>query len=160
MSDYNACDDGNQVSGDGCSSSCTIEKYYRCVGGNTSTADTCTPTKRPRAQVHKYVDKNNKWRVTFDKKITLPSLSVTSNVWELYSINYGVKIDLTKTDSNGWPYADVTINFGKSLINGTIEFEFERAQIVDDWGNQLRQSYIRLYNTNITYHPLYFATPL
>jgi cysteine-rich repeat protein len=26
-----ACDDGNTVSGDGCSSTCTIEDYFSCV---------------------------------------------------------------------------------------------------------------------------------
>jgi hypothetical protein len=31
--------------------------------------------------------------------------------------------------------------------------------VTDANGNQLRQSYIRLYNTNITYSPEFFATP-
>jgi len=25
-----ACDDGNLISGDGCSASCEVENYYRC----------------------------------------------------------------------------------------------------------------------------------
>jgi cysteine-rich repeat protein len=37
------CDDGNASSGDGCSSDCrTVESNYICVGGTTSSIDTCT----------------------------------------------------------------------------------------------------------------------
>ena len=36
------CDDGNTVSGDGCSKLCSIETGYVCSGGTTTTKDTCT----------------------------------------------------------------------------------------------------------------------
>ena len=36
------CDDGNVVSGDGCSSTCTIEFGYACVGAEY-TKSNCTP---------------------------------------------------------------------------------------------------------------------
>ena len=36
------CDDGNTISGDGCSSTCSIEKGYRCIGATSSTKDTCS----------------------------------------------------------------------------------------------------------------------
>ena len=35
------CDDGNTVSGDGCSASCTIEPGYTCRGGSPSSPDNC-----------------------------------------------------------------------------------------------------------------------
>ena len=35
-----ACDDGNLVDGDGCSSSCTIESGYSCSGGSVTSKDT------------------------------------------------------------------------------------------------------------------------
>ena len=35
------CDDGGTTSGDGCSSSCTVESKWSCSGGNPSTASTC-----------------------------------------------------------------------------------------------------------------------
>ena len=35
------CDDGNNVDGDGCSSTCTIEPGYECYGGNPLQADFC-----------------------------------------------------------------------------------------------------------------------
>jgi cysteine-rich repeat protein len=40
------CDDGNLVSGDGCSSNCTIEVGWECFGGSGSSKDSC--------QVHEF----------------------------------------------------------------------------------------------------------
>ena len=36
------CDDGNTIDGDGCSSTCEIEKGYHCVGGSPYSKDSCT----------------------------------------------------------------------------------------------------------------------
>ena len=41
------CDDGNTRNGDGCSSTCTIEKDYRCGGGNEDKPDLCVETRKP-----------------------------------------------------------------------------------------------------------------
>jgi cysteine-rich repeat protein len=38
------CDDGNTVSGDGCSSACQIEAGYICFGGSPISTDLCQPT--------------------------------------------------------------------------------------------------------------------
>ena len=38
-----ACDDGDRDSGDGCSSSCTVETNWKCTGGFGSTS-VCSPT--------------------------------------------------------------------------------------------------------------------
>ena len=35
------CDDGNDMSDDGCSSKCTVECGYACAGGTASKADMC-----------------------------------------------------------------------------------------------------------------------
>jgi len=35
------CDDGNTVSNDGCSSSCSIEHGYVCSGATSTTKDIC-----------------------------------------------------------------------------------------------------------------------
>lgn len=35
------CDDGNNKDGDGCSSTCKVEKYYQCAGGSSKTRDKC-----------------------------------------------------------------------------------------------------------------------
>jgi cysteine-rich repeat protein len=41
------CDDGNVISGDGCSSTCAIEAGWNCGYGNYYEADICWPLNRP-----------------------------------------------------------------------------------------------------------------
>ena len=36
------CDDGNNLSGDGCSSSCIIEHGFKCLNGTAHNPDNCT----------------------------------------------------------------------------------------------------------------------
>jgi cysteine-rich repeat protein len=36
-----ACDDGNTVNGDGCSSVCQVEEQYRCENGSSTTPSAC-----------------------------------------------------------------------------------------------------------------------
>jgi cysteine-rich repeat protein len=36
------CDDGNSISGDGCSSSCEIETDWECKGGSPTSVDNCS----------------------------------------------------------------------------------------------------------------------
>ena len=36
------CDDGNTISGDGCSSKCEVESGFSCNGGSPSSKDTCS----------------------------------------------------------------------------------------------------------------------
>lgn len=35
------CDDGNNFSGDGCTSACHIERGFNCTGGSKTTPDKC-----------------------------------------------------------------------------------------------------------------------
>ena len=41
----NYCDDGDNDSGNGCSSTCVIEEDFTCTGGNSNSPDTCNNTK-------------------------------------------------------------------------------------------------------------------
>jgi len=36
------CDDGNTISGDGCSRTCEVESGFTCAGGSPSSKDTCS----------------------------------------------------------------------------------------------------------------------
>jgi cysteine-rich repeat protein len=36
------CDDGNTISGDGCSQNCGVEKDFTCVGGSTTSPSLCS----------------------------------------------------------------------------------------------------------------------
>jgi len=35
------CDDGNMINGDGCTSTCKLEKGFICTGGSTTNKDSC-----------------------------------------------------------------------------------------------------------------------
>ena len=56
------CDDGNKVSGDGCSSTCAPELGWTCTPGDASTASTCTEdcgdSKKMTTDVNKCDDGN------------------------------------------------------------------------------------------------------
>ena len=41
------CDDGNLVDGDGCSSSCKVERGFRCLGGSLYSPDKCKDLRPP-----------------------------------------------------------------------------------------------------------------
>ena len=45
------CDDGNQIDGDGCSSKCTYEEGFKCIGGNEKNSDICKDIVPPVAVV-------------------------------------------------------------------------------------------------------------
>ena len=46
------CDDGNSVSGDGCSKACKIEYGFVCDGGSNTTKDTCADILPPECQLN------------------------------------------------------------------------------------------------------------
>jgi cysteine-rich repeat protein len=56
-----ACDDGNNITGDGCSSNCTIEADYTCSGGSLFHASVCaysSPISITLVEVRRAVDSN------------------------------------------------------------------------------------------------------
>jgi cysteine-rich repeat protein len=78
------CDDGNDVSGDGCSASCQIEPIFDCVGGSASKPDTCSCQRVRRdwkslsaADKQLYYDAINdlKKSGTYDKFVHIHALS-------------------------------------------------------------------------------------
>jgi cysteine-rich repeat protein len=64
------CDDGNTRNGDGCSSTCTIEKDYRCGGGSEFAPDICIETRKPELQTVT-VYKNMTAVLKFSEPVTL-----------------------------------------------------------------------------------------
>ena len=61
-----ACDDRNNINGDGCSSDCKIENDYTCYGGSPNSKDICT--------------------IAFPTKITV-NLTGTSHLYGIININ-------------------------------------------------------------------------
>jgi proprotein convertase subtilisin/kexin type 5 len=66
-----ACDDGNTINGDGCSSTCTIESGYNCRGGTSTSKDTCVafaPSKTiisVRGKVHEIGKVTSGYRINY-----------------------------------------------------------------------------------------------
>lgn len=54
LNDSSYCDDGNNVGGDGCSSTCTVERGYSCTGGSLSSADQCVYVRRTLSNLSGY----------------------------------------------------------------------------------------------------------
>ncbi len=44
---YLACDDGNTLNNDGCSSECRVEESFTCSGGGPFSPDICIDVRRP-----------------------------------------------------------------------------------------------------------------
>ena len=65
---FHDCDDGNKRSGDGCSSSCTIESGYLCTSTNGS-KDVCTEILNPSAELT--VLTNNQLQVVFTESVVI-----------------------------------------------------------------------------------------
>ena len=60
-----ACDDGNGDSGDGCSSTCTVESGWLCSGGNASAPDVCVNgSAAERAALRELCVANSGWCAT------------------------------------------------------------------------------------------------
>jgi cysteine-rich repeat protein len=62
-----ACDDGNLVDEDGCSSSCEIEHNWECSGGSSITADTCSKVEPFIKQLE--ITENNNVIIRFNEPV-------------------------------------------------------------------------------------------
>ncbi len=77
------CDDGNNISGDGCDDRCYVEEDFECTGGNETTIDYCNNTQPLKAEIKKikYAVGINSINasITFNKDvISLNSSNITS----------------------------------------------------------------------------------
>jgi cysteine-rich repeat protein len=62
------CDDGNTVSGDGCSSTCSVEAGYTCLSSGPKQRDFCYDSVAPRASVES-VSKANIITISFSEVV-------------------------------------------------------------------------------------------
>ena len=63
------CDDGNVRNGDGCSSSCEIERGWECSGGDSETPDTCMYIVNPQPVILKS-NSDLKYWIGFSQSMT------------------------------------------------------------------------------------------
>lgn len=53
------CDDGNNEDGDGCSSTCSVQKFYKCVNGSSSSPSQCFYVKKDISLSVSRIDRAN-----------------------------------------------------------------------------------------------------
>lgn len=62
MMNSSMCDDGNNINGDGCSSTCQPEIYYKCYNGTTTSKSFCVykgiPLKIKIKKIYKTHEEN------------------------------------------------------------------------------------------------------
>lgn len=106
------CDDGNNIDGDGCSSTCVIEQDYACVGGDATFRSVCSYAKPIVLTLVQSLKKVmlNQISLKFTLQPPLKDLNsidfsnvVTTNVTGVQSIVYTY-------DGNGSLMADITYN--------------------------------------------------
>lgn len=166
MAGYNACDDGNLVNGDGCSSDCRIEKNFRCEGGSDTTKDICYSKIKPVATLHKIY--NDKFQIQFSKPVRIFDGKGELDIDKIVTIriegykkpdNFTYNITSNKIDTTDpknkdligsigqaaydpshkyYTYFNVSFQFLKSIPPNTkIEYEFNRTLIIDVNTNSL-----------------------
>lgn len=160
---YKACDDGNQINGDGCSASCVVEKNYNCVGGSENQRDYCYPLAKPIAELYP-INNSTEFQISFSKKIQFRNVSDTKNNTNIpvpISIEFaGVSSSLftvtwTKPNSAEFDYINFTIVAQESIVNGRLTATFERSLITDNFNNTLSTVKLRA-NTTINVEKSFF----
>jgi cysteine-rich repeat protein len=87
------CDDGNNVSGDGCSQNCEVEFLYVCHGGTPISADLCThsETFEPIIVLDSFDDQSEKQYVSlfvlFSRPIEICDTNLNDPIY--YNPNFG-----------------------------------------------------------------------
>jgi cysteine-rich repeat protein len=76
------CDDGNTISGDGCSSNCVIEKGWACnLTNSTSTKSLCSLIDVPVISVIKFSKQGGSNKINAVLEMSLPILFSHSNLF-------------------------------------------------------------------------------
>ncbi|EAS05289.2 myxococcus cysteine-rich repeat protein (macronuclear) [Tetrahymena thermophila SB210] len=125
------CDDGNTISGDGCSSSCKIEDGWKCSGGSATSPDICqniAPIIMTLSSQN--VDNGPIITITFNKNIRIATSWEDSTQMQIngasdYKLNY-------PTDLQGTSF-NVTITSETNILNAQFQITILKSQnIVDD----------------------------
>ena len=110
------CDDGNTLSGDGCSSSCLVENDYQCSGGYPYKQDTCSYIETEIVEVKS--NKHNDLIVKFSRPISAKDGTLSQRDFVLtYRNQHGI-----------WQY----ISYKPLLYNMPSRYLYLKTEIVED----------------------------
>lgn len=140
---YKACDDGNLINGDGCSSSCTVEKNFNCIGGAENAKDTCYTLVKPVAEIIP-IDNSSNFQISFSKMLNFKNITVPSA-----SVKFPITLEIANVDKSMYEvvwkkpttpefdYVNFTIKPKESILKGRGTVYFERNLISDKFNNTL-----------------------
>jgi len=140
---YKACDDGNLINGDGCSSSCTVEKNFNCVGGTEITKDNCYTLVKPVAEIIP-IDNSSNFQISFSKMISFRNMTDPTA-----KVKFPISLEIANLDSSMYEvvwkkpsttehdYVNFTIKPKESILKGRGTVYFERSLISDKFNNTL-----------------------
>lgn len=106
------CDDGNNIDGDGCSSTCFIEQNYSCVGGDSTFRSVCSynqPILMTLTNSLKKI-KENQISLTFTLQPALKDLNSVDFSQVITTNISGVQSITLSYDGNGMLSANITYN--------------------------------------------------
>ncbi|CAG9325115.1 unnamed protein product [Blepharisma stoltei] len=124
------CDDGNTISGDGCSSTCTIESGWTCEGKTPDVCERINYDYGPYATLD--VLPNNTIQISFN--LTLKS-TLTKSELDIYVDSDKVSYKLTKKSSKEYI---VKLHLQNSINdNSDAVFKFDESQVIGINGKQI-----------------------
>ncbi|KAL4428863.1 hypothetical protein ABPG74_001350 [Tetrahymena malaccensis] len=134
ISSSKQCDDGNQLNGDGCSSSCLIEQNYICKKLNNQQYDTCylsTPITFNIQEGEDFDSTNPKYLIVFNRAIQ----DITSQLNQIF------KVQVQDIQSNQYSYQwgkvspstySVTFQWQTSIVNKILSVSIEQPSLIKD----------------------------
>jgi hypothetical protein len=152
---YKACDDGNLISGDGCSAYCTVEKNYNCVGGKKDVRDYCYPLTKPSAEIVP-INNSTDFQIIFSRKINFRDLTDPTNTTK---VPFPLSLTIDKIDPAQYTvvwttpkgdfidYVNFTIKPKETLTDVRVTVFFERTVIADMYNNTLTNIKLRTTTT-------------
>lgn len=141
---YNSCDDGNLLSGDGCSADCRIEKNFRCEGGSTVNADKCYSKIKPNATIIQIF--RDKYQIRFSHEVYFkdknqsqlkPDNILNVSIADYSEINYNFTINVSSTPP--YIYLNLSLTFLET-VDSDLTVTFDRELILDSNNNSLKNS--------------------
>ncbi|CAD8130676.1 unnamed protein product [Paramecium sonneborni] len=142
---YEECDDGNNNGGDGCSSLCTVEEFFRCINLENQFT-TCTFIKPPDFDLNCLSNKKNQTQIielTFTKSIRLNYPSELDEVI-IFRITPKIIHQLTLIPLQNLsihlnnPIYQIFVQFLEYVENPKLEVEISKFLILDEFDLELQ----------------------
>eukprot|EP00742_Colponemidia_sp_Colp-10_P001542 GILJ01001654.1.p1 GENE.GILJ01001654.1~~GILJ01001654.1.p1 ORF type:complete len:2297 (+),score=271.16 GILJ01001654.1:26-6916(+) len=137
---FEACEDGNTLSGDGCASDCSIETGYVCVGGSTTSTQACYYSLQSLIPSRMTVSSSNASATVVVGKPLLPSVSLSLLVTASGTGSAGVTVSPNPIIISGTDSATFTITTGSVIGDVQLTFTLSGTALPYVWPKTSFQS--------------------